>query len=694
MNSFWRGPLRIVQNNLRASDAAKINVEELMRTQAEYGTNVIIANAGGLLCWYDSDIARQPRNPYLTYNYVEEIIRYAHQYGMKVLLRLDVSNLSEQDIKDHPDWLRRDTQGQVVMDLGMPQSCFFSPMWQEYNFQLIEELMVRYKPDGLFYNAVHFGFCHCDRCKQHYRSSMGKELPERLQADTEEGREYMLYRYREMASYLARVRDAIHRHNPDAVLAPVGSFCTERPMFNSLSGWDGRMISEAEDIQVSETVTHCSRTQPYWSYLPGENAAASNAVGQPAMLCIHQACQLGRNAVTAPAQYIYDIAQAALHGGGPTINMIGTFDQEDKKGLRPLKETFHFLRDNEDCLTQFRMKNRVALVYSQKTNDYDSWADQTAFSPSGLHGFVKPTTCGDEYRGIYEELVHQHIPFDVLHDGFLHDADLSRYEFLILPGVTCLSDAQSAAVDAFVENGGRLIVTGALPTKDGEGRDCGVRLNCLPFEVQPAQPVAGYLMLEDRALYPSLPETGLIGIAYQMSRIQPGQIEGMVRDMRHREAPKNNKPEFSNIADMTDDYGLFLYPHGKGSVLALPWSMGQMYRNFGIYECPRVLKDLMLHMGLTVDIQTDAPYTVETILADSAAGETLALINSTGISGKARLEFIALNDLHISVRTGANGAYSRAKKCWYPAKREGEFLTFTVPKLDSYDLIVLEEEAQ
>lgn len=695
MDSFWKKPLRIVQNNLRGSDAKRINVEELMRTQAEYGTNAIIANAGGLMCWYDSRISRQPKNPDLTYDYVKEVIHYAHQYGMKVLLRLDISNVSQQDLKDHPDWLRRDAEGNIVYDLGMPQSCFFSPMWQEYNFQLIDELMTEYKPDGLFYNAVHFGFCHCEKCKAHYRKATGHEMPDRLLVNTEEGREYMQYRYREMAAYLARVRDAIHRYNPDAVLAPVGNFCTENPCFNSLSGWDASMICDAEDVQVSETVTHLMRPQPYWVYLPGENASGTNAIGKPAMMCIHQACQLGRNAVTAPAQYVFDIAQAALHGGGPTINMIGTFDQEDKKDLLPLKKIFHFLRDNEDCLTDFRARNHVALVYSQKTNDFDARDDQTAFSPSALYRLPPsgiPYNCGNEYRGVYEALVHQHIPFDVLHDGYLTKVDLSRYEFLILPGVTCLSDDQRDAVDAFVKMGGRLILTGALPTRDGEGREKGARLQCLPFDIEHAKPTNGYLMLENRALYPSMPDTGLIGIGFCMSRVTPGAIPGLIRDMRRREAPKNNKPEFSDIAEMTDEYGLYLYPCEKGQVLVLPWSLGEMYRRYGIYECPKVLKDLMRRMGLTEDVKTDAPYTVEIIPGTSEAGETLSLINGTGFSGKAVLECIPLSDLHFAYRTKASKAESRANGIEYPGRREGEFLSFTVPRLDLYDVLVLKGE--
>lgn len=76
-------------------------------------------------------------------------------------------------------------------------------------------------------------------------------------------------------------------------------------------------------------------------------------------------------------------------------------------------------------------------------------------------------------------------------------------------------------MDGFVKRGGRLLVTGALPTKDGEGRECGTRLKCLPFTVEEKKPVDGYVLLQKRELYPSLPDTGLVGIIYDWSVIRP-----------------------------------------------------------------------------------------------------------------------------------------------------------------------------
>ncbi|MCI9553404.1 MAG: hypothetical protein HFE94_07720 [Acutalibacter sp.] len=191
---------------------------------------------------------------------------------------------------------------------------------------------------------------------------------------------------------------------------------------------------------------------------------------------------------------------------------------------------------------------------------------------------------------MYEALVHQHIPFDPIHDGFLDKIDLSKYQFLLLPGVSCLSDAQNDAVDRFVSGGGQLVLTGTPPLRDQAGRWTGPRLKCLPFEAQPEnvhQAAGGYLMLSHPELYPSLPGTGLIGIGFGFTQLEPKSIPGLVRDMPRREPPKNNKPEFSNIAELTEAYGMFLYPYEKGRVLVLPWALGQMYRRYGIYECPQ-----------------------------------------------------------------------------------------------------------
>ncbi|MCC2669497.1 MAG: Beta-galactosidase trimerization domain protein, partial [Armatimonadetes bacterium] len=61
--------------------------------------------------------------------------------------------------------------------------------------------------------------------------------------------------------------------------------------------------------------------------------------------------------------------------------------------------------------------------------------------------------------GTFRTAVEEHLPVTVINDWNLTPADLARYKVLILPNTACLDDAQAAAVDQFVRNGGGLVAS-------------------------------------------------------------------------------------------------------------------------------------------------------------------------------------------------------------------------------------------
>ena len=70
-------------------------------------------------------------------------------------------------------------------------------------------------------------------------------------------------------------------------------------------------------------------------------------------------------------------------------------------------------------------------------------------------------------------LERSHIPFDVLFDDGLTAEGLSGYRVLVLPDSVCLSDAECAAISAWVADGGTLVATYQTSLADewGDRRD-------------------------------------------------------------------------------------------------------------------------------------------------------------------------------------------------------------------------------
>ena len=113
----------------------------------------------------------------------------------------------------------------------------------------------------------------------------------------------------------------------------------------------------------------------------------------------------------------------------------------------------------------------------QQTNT----AALTGCSPFGLVGLVWSASSADRYgraqaavlsdapyRGMVAALVRNHLPYQTI-DAQDLTGDLSAFSLLILPNVAAMSDAEAAAVRAFVRAGGALIATNETSLYDPSG---------------------------------------------------------------------------------------------------------------------------------------------------------------------------------------------------------------------------------
>lgn len=689
----WNEPIRIIQNNLRAIDARGMSVKDLIKAQYEYGSNAIIANAGGLMSWYDSELEEQPHNPYLDFDYVGQVVEEAHKYGMKVLLRLDVSNLSEELAEKHPDWLRRDVDGNDMRDLGMLQDCFNSPMWQSYNFKLLDELFSKYDADGVFYNAVHYGFCHCDVCCQKYYEDTGSQLPDVLRNDTEEGRRYVQYRYSEITKYFGRVKEHLIKLKPDAILTICGNIISDFPEFNCFSGWDTLPMLKVEEFQVSEAVNHSMGMHPKWIYIPGENARIANSIGARSMICLHYALQIGRRSAQTPAQLEYDLGQTVAFGGDPVLNVSGTFDQDDRKALKTLKSFYNYLKNNSDVYNGLKNKAKVALVFSKSSIDYGTPKELDGNSFLDIRMKNNKIMHLQEYRGIYESLVHQHILFDVIHEETINEETIRDYDCLLLSSVTCMSDECVKTIDEYVENGGLALVTGdiaSLKNEYGQVRE-KAGLECLQIDISEPTYVSGYLKVNDKQTFQSFEDIDSVGIMGTWREIAPKDgAEVILQDLYRTPMPKINKPEFAFSEETTDEPGVIITQYGEGEVAVIPWEIGTLFRESGIYENDLIISNLLDKMGFERELYTNAPYSVEAVWGEGAKGDVLHLLNATGIQSKPQMMEIPLCDITLTVKTDAHRAISLTQNKEYKTSRKGEFLEISIPKIGVFEAIHLQ----
>jgi hypothetical protein len=669
---------------------------------ATSGATVLLANAGGIIAWYPSALPYQRPSPFLHGDFLGEVTEAAHARGIRVLVRLDITKGWAEDMPRHPEWFRVAGDGRPVLVRELAETCFNGPYWQQFNFDMLDEILPRYSVDGVFYNHYRYLTCYCPRCQERFRSTTGYPLPAREDPDDPAWRALVRYRYEALAAYADKVRRHAQRLRPGALVCWDYEVTTDSPSYARDSGW-GPELTAMADVIVSIAFDRLTRPLPKWIHQHGEQASLGrSSFGRPTCVLLTQSAIFGnRRLAQPPAQLARDIMQIAAHGGSPGLQIMGTLDQDDRKALPAFQQAYRFLGTHHDVYRDMKSAARIALVYSQGTADW--YGRHDSFQRYLSH-----------YRGCYEALTHEHLPFDVLECEHLPSM-ISRYRVVILPNLACLHDDVARALDRYIEGGGHMIVTHETGLYDAEGRQRrDFALNSLGRTFVKRQLMQGaYLLVKDRGLLgPGFRDTDLIGLGWERPyggfgpfapRIgvdDPGG-EGEfifttgqtpISDLILSNAVTNNVPEFSYWEGETGTPGLTINQYGGGTAAYLPWPVGRLYHLYGVIECRHVIARLVERALGGRPLRTDAPASVETVVSHSGTGTILHLINSTGLESKPLLETIPVGPISIWLPGWFGSAQALIAGAPLGVTHEGDETRIVIPTLRSYEVVTLSRE--
>ncbi len=140
---------------------------------------------------------------------------------------------------------------------------------------------------------------------------------------------------------------------------------------------------------------------------------------------------------------VNDVAQAEMAASGGSV-LVDTFGNSDIQNSYQ-----NFFRKNAELYEGYRSKAKVALAYFFDQNYYLNV---------------------EHFRHVHalsRYLADQQIPFDIVVEEDLQSgAALNRYQVLVLPNVTHLSDPETTALTAYVKAGGTLVLVGETGTHD------------------------------------------------------------------------------------------------------------------------------------------------------------------------------------------------------------------------------------
>lgn len=529
----------------------KRNFQEALRL-GNVNSITVFAKCHHGWCYYPTKVGRQHPTMEPGFDLTGAMIDAAHEVGVAAPVYITLG-WSVQDAEDHPEWLMRRRDGSVLcqrVDLSAaPEDprpeCSWKDLccaggYREYLYRLTQEVCDRYAQlDGLFFDIVYLeDACYCDSCLQGMRAA-GLN-PD----DPEDARAY----YREAHLTTMRGLDEIlHRRHPEATLFfNSGGADIYRPEYHA-----GQTHFEMEDLPT--TWGGYNKMPPRASFMRRYPKEFLGMTGK-----FHT--EWGEfGGYKNPEALKFEVAMMAMYGArcsiGDQMPPNGRMDLETYRLMGP---AYRYLQSIEPWCYREQSTTRLGVYLS---GDEDS--DQ------GLHNM----------------LLERQLDFEIVRPG---DA-LERFEALVLPDSVALTDGEAARLQAFVRQGGALLLTGLSGVSQGRFQlDVGAEYLGAPNTRQ------DYLELDAPLNAGWVSSPFLCYRAAQRVRLTSGQALGRIyepwfdrtyaRYCSHRNTPYREEPAAHPGAVK------------KGRVIYLPHALCGMYKRDGA----QIFRDALVNALLTV----------------------------------------------------------------------------------------------
>ena len=650
MAEWWAEPQRIVQTNLRLTDAS-MDPREVARDARRLGATAIFFNVGGIYAWYPTKLPLQAVNPLLAgRDIVGEMLEACHAENLHFIGRFDLSKGTSIAYDAHPDWFCLTKDGRPFEYNGTYQASITGGWYHEQGPALLEEVIRTYDIQAFFFNMFgyhrfnysheDFGFSHDPSAVKAFTEfSGGAAIPDERDPSNPIYRQYLRFQDVTAGILGRKIYDTVKSLNPRIGIA-------------NLAGHRDWIRLEAN--------RSIRRSQPEWIYQVGENARFAQSVGRgkvPYTVAItHYFDFPWRQTAESAAFQANRMAQAVANGAEPHYFFMGPVNaQIDTKPVQVVRDFYAHHIKHEALYTGLKSASRVALYNSKAT---DRFGELTI--PRDLHG-----QASSAYRGAYRALLESNIAFDLVSDriGAAEDFldSLKPYEVIVLPNVTCMSDEEATALDAYVAQGGNLLVTGETGSLDafGEPRPQNI-LKSLPIigirQVR-RNMLAAYLRVGDSDLH--FPQTDAIMLdgTYVEAEPKPGSETLLRLQLPQRFGP----PElcYPEIP-ITNDPGVIIGAYERGKVAYIPWTPDSLYHLHSLVEHRQLLAQLVARFTKPL-VKLERASRIElTVRRHRDTGETVVhLVNYSGQSNNALDDPVRQHDIRIGI-TGMAGSHARA----------------------------------
>ena len=461
---WYRTTLRWAQTNLTEIDPERYDDAWWRKHWRDTAVQGAIINAGGIVAYYPSKFELHHRATRLgDRDLYGEIVASAREEGLTVVARMDSNRVAEDFYRAHPEWICRNLDGDPITVADKWVTCINSPYYSEYLPQVLIEIIERSHPDGFADNSwaglPRSSVCYCTHCVTSFGEATGLDLPREHDWDSEEYRAWIGWSYQRRTD----LWDLNNRVTNEAG----GPECL---WFGMISGEvlrnSERFIDLRQILSRSELIMLDHQHRNLVDGFEQNTEAGKRLHGLlgwdkliPESTPQYQLGVPAFRVAAMPEPEVRLWATAGFAGGTqPWWHHIGS-RHDDRRQYRTAAPLFGWHRDNSDILLGREPVADVGIVWSQQNNDLAGrdHADERTLAP---------------YKGVVRALNAAGIGYLPLHADDLGSA-ADRFRLIVLPNLGVLSDDHRAAIRAFVDAGGSVILSGETGLLDPDGRRRG-----------------------------------------------------------------------------------------------------------------------------------------------------------------------------------------------------------------------------
>jgi len=636
---WWKEHLvRIHHPNVSEYEFQGLDVKRFIADCKAVGAEAIVVSAAGIYAFYPSKVPNHYISPVIgKRDLVGEIVAEAHTQGLRVIARVDFGKARESVLKEHPEWFRRDANGQPVPARTGYRTCPVGGYQnEEFAHPVVRELLTNYKVDGIHVNSSGFyGYCYCNNCA----TAFGEPIPTAPQGDSQTWDRFLHWREEAISSQLAELYRVISELNPEALFmgelaGPQNPDWTHESAFDLPSMTTGYTNYLFSTGRVAE-----AREFRWWVGLAARQGRATGSKGNPIINIKMPMRDLRLTyAFMPPAEFSFYSYQAMAHGSGlklPTFPGL-LQNQLDPRVVPALTNVFSFMRQQREVLDTMKPNAPVALVWPEQAFFQAVVQDPTnAIKRNAAKGLR------NEFLGLYSALTARHVQFGLLYDEHISTENLKRYEAVVLPTAVWLSDQQAKALASFVRGGGRLVLLDSPAATYKAGQ------HFRPMPSALAKLIGGkwseksvdrqistereYALPTTEPLPAGLQLIGPVGLTMPYRRIKAGRSAQIWLRGSTQFINSPVSPERQAKLEAGKDPVLLMVSAGKGHVAYMATGLGQMAFDIRHPDYASILEAMLYNQSSsTPTLLTDAPSSVEVTLARYSEGMVIHLLNTAG----------------------------------------------------------------